>query len=266
MAGSISTGTYRCVRVNSARMDLVGVVLFAALSLFGGMVCGAEAGEQKRLDVLELFTSQGCASCPPADLLLGQFAQRDDVLALSFPVNYWDLLGWRDTLAKDAFNERQRGYAGSRGDRQIYTPQIVVNGMVHAVGSQKGAIEAAMAKTGSELRAAWVPVSLECSGSNVRLQAGDAPPGSEFRSGQFWLALYSNSVKVDVGRGENKGRELTYTNVVRLLLPGGKWDGREARYEVKVPQGTRFDGCAALLQSDKTHAVIGASAVAVAAR
>ena len=111
-----------------------------------------------------------------------------------------------------------------------------------------------------------MPVSLECGGGDARLQAGDAPAGSELRSGKLWLAFYSNSVTVDIGRGENHGREITYTNVVRQLIPAGNWEGHEARYKVKIPQGTRFDGCAALLQSDKSQAMIGASVVAVAAQ
>jgi hypothetical protein len=250
----------------AARADVVGVAVFAALSLFGGLFSGAGAAEQKRLDVLELFTSQGCSSCPPADVLLEQFSRRDDVLALSFPVSYWDHLGWRDTLAKDAYNERQRNYASTRGDHEIYTPQMVVNGIAHAVGSQKSAIEAAMAKTGRQLRASWVPVSLECGGGNAELKAGDAPAGSELRSGKLWVALYSNSVTVDIGRGENTGREITYTHVVRDLVPAGDWNGHEARYQVKIPPGAKFDGCAALLQSDKSRAVLGASVVEVATR
>jgi hypothetical protein len=265
MDSSILRRTQICGSGTSARIDIVSVAVFAALSLLGGIVSGA-AAEPRRLDVLELFTSQGCSSCPPADVLLGQFAKRDNVLALSFPVNYWDHLGWRDTLAKDSFNERQRDYASARGDREIYTPQVVVNGAMHAVGSQKSAIEAAMAKTGRQLRAAWVPVSLECGGGDAKLHAGDAPDGSELRAGKMWLVFYSSSVKVDIGRGENHGREITYTNVVSQLVPAGNWEGREARYQVKIPQGVRFDGCAALLQSEKSHAVIGASAVAVAAQ
>lgn len=266
MDSSILSETQSCVSKTAARIDLISVAVFATLSLFGGIFHGASAGEQKRLDVLELFTSQGCSSCPPADVLLQQFSQRDNVLALSFPVSYWDHLGWRDTLAKDAYNERQRDYAAARGDREIYTPQMVVNGMAHAVGSQKSAIEAAMSRTDRQLRAAWVPVSLEYGGSDAQLKAGDAPAGSEFRTGKLWLACYSNSVTVDIGRGENTGREITYTNVVRHLIPAGNWEGREARYKVKIPQGPHFDGCAALLQSDKNHAMLGASVVTAAAQ
>lgn len=249
----------------AAPFELMGMAVVAALALFGSFQ-NVIAAEQKRLDVLELFTSQGCSSCPPADVLLGQFARRDDVLALSFPVNYWDHLGWRDTLASDTFNERQRDYAAARGDREIYTPQIVVNGLVHAVGSQKSAIEAAIARTARQLHAAWVPLSVECGGGDAHLKAGDAPTGSEYRSGKLWLAFYSGAVTVDIGRGENTGREITYTNVVRHIIPAGTWDGHEARYKVKIPQGSRADNCAALLQSDKTHAILGANAVAIAAQ
>lgn len=246
--------------------ELIGVAVVAALSVFSGYFQGAAAMEQKRLEVLELFTSQGCSSCPPADVLLGQYARRSDVLALSFPVSYWDHLGWRDTLASDTFNDRQRAYAAARGDREIYTPQVVVNGLVHAVGSQKSAVEAAITRTSRQLHAAWVPLSVECGGGDAKLKAGDAPAGSEYRSGKLWLAFYSSAVTVDIGRGENTGREITYTNVVRHLLPAGSWDGHEARYSIKIPQGSPTDHCAALLQSDKTQAILGANAVAIAAQ
>src|ERR687884_289212 len=85
--------------------------------------------------VVELFTSQGCSSCPPADAMLGELARRPDVIALSLPVDYWDYLGWKDTLAQPAFSARQRAYAGARGDRQVYTPQVIVNGATPCVGS-----------------------------------------------------------------------------------------------------------------------------------
>ena len=175
-------------------------------------------------------------------------------------------LGWRDTLAKDAYNERQRDYAAARGDREIYTPQMVVNGLAHAVGSQKSAIEAAMARTDRQLRGASGSRLARMWRQRRPAQGRSAPPGSEFRSGKLWLACYSNSVTVDIGRGENTGREITYTNVVRHLIPAGNWDGHEARYKVKIPQGPHFDSCAALLQSDKTHAMLGASVVTVAAQ
>src|SRR5215470_4237706 len=102
-----------------------------------GATTAADAGETRA--VIELFTSQGCSSCPPADQLLGQFANDPTVVALSLPIDYWDYLGWKDTLAKPAHSARQRAYASARGDRAVYTPQVVVNGSVHVQGSDKAA-------------------------------------------------------------------------------------------------------------------------------
>ncbi|HSJ39938.1 MAG TPA: DUF1223 domain-containing protein, partial [Xanthobacteraceae bacterium] len=97
--------------------------------------------------VLELFTSQGCSSCPPADKILGELAQDPSVIALSMPIDYWDDLGWKDTLADARFSARQRAYSRMRGDREVYTPQVVVNGTVHVIGSDRESIEIAIDKT-----------------------------------------------------------------------------------------------------------------------
>ncbi|MGB0084018.1 MAG: DUF1223 domain-containing protein [Rhodomicrobiaceae bacterium] len=236
------------------------VAVLAGASLLVGITSPAWSAEQKkRTNLLELFTSQGCSSCPPADALLRQLSKRANVLALSFPVSYWDHLGWKDTLAKDAYNERQRAYAEARGDRQIYTPQLIVNGMVDVVGSQSDEIEEAMKNTDQVLRDSWVPVSLRYDGNTFAVDTGAAPEASVYRSGKLWLALYSNSVTVAIGRGENTGRSVTYTHVVRKVVPVGLWHGRSANYTVPTPAGTSFDGCAAVLQADKSNAVLGAA-------
>src|SRR5450756_1517334 len=94
--------------------------------------------------VLELFTSQGCSSCPPADKILGELAQDPSVIALSMPIDYWDYLGWKDTLADARFSARQRAYSRMRGDREVYTPQVVVNGSAHVIGSDRAGIESAL--------------------------------------------------------------------------------------------------------------------------
>ena len=111
-----------------------------------------------------------------------------------------------------------------------------------------------------------MPVSVSCGGSDAQLKVGDAPAGSELRSGEVWLALYSNSVTVDIGRGENPGREITYTNVVRQLIPAGSWDGREARYSVKIPQGIDSTAARRCCRPISNHAMLGADVVTVAAR
>ena len=119
--------------------------------------CRARSTETPKA-VVELFTSQGCSSCPNADALLGKLANRDDVIALSLPVDYWDYLGWKDTLASPKFSERQRAYARTRGDGAIYTPQAVVNGLVHVNGADEGVIQNTIEKTGKTVATAYVPI------------------------------------------------------------------------------------------------------------
>ncbi len=219
------------------------------------------AQEQNRHDVLELFTSQGCSSCPPADALLQKLAARKDIIALSFPVSYWDHLGWRDTLAKDAFNQRQYDYAEARGDREVYTPQLIVNGITHVIGSRKTAIETALSETARKLASSTVPISVEISKGAVELDAGAAPDGSSYRSGKLWIACYSHSVDVLIGRGENNGRDIVYTNVVRDLVSAGQWAGSAAHYSVKLPDNSKYDGVAVFLQADRSFAMLGATAM-----
>jgi hypothetical protein len=242
-----------------ARLAFAAAATLMTAAFTAGSQSRALAADAKRLNVLELFTSQGCSSCPPADKLLAELAKRDNVLALSFPVNYWDSLGWKDTLAKDAYNARQRAYAEARGDREIYTPQLVINGVAHAVGSVRPSIEAAIASSTKALRDSFVPVSLSYGDNTVRIETGSAPANSAMRSGKLWLAFYSKAVSVDIGRGENSGREVTYTNVVRSLTIAGNWNGAPARYAVEIPNGISFDSCAALLQADKSDAILGAA-------
>src|SRR5690606_10957067 len=123
--------------------------------------------------VLELFTSQGCSSCPPADKLVGEYADSDEVLALSLPVDYWDYLGWKDTLASHENTERQKAYAAARGDRQVYTPQVVVNGGEHLVGSNREALEASLKARMSE--GLPVPISLSSGPDATTVEIGAAP-------------------------------------------------------------------------------------------
>ena len=125
--------------------------------------------------VLELFTSQGCNSCPPADAILGEYAKNGDILALSFPVDYWDYLGWKDTLASHENTVRQKAYAEARGDRQVYTPQVIVNGATHVVGSNRQQIEAAL-NTSKPLP---VPITMTAGTDSTTVTVGAQPtPGT----------------------------------------------------------------------------------------
>jgi hypothetical protein len=247
------------VRTNGAvRLALAGLVFSFSATADNA----AQAEDDSPVNVLELFTSQGCSSCPPADALLGKMAKEQGVLALTMPVNYWDYLGWKDTLATESFSKRQRGYAENRGDHEIYTPQLIVNGIAHVVGSREDAINAAITRTSIMLKPARVPLKLSSEGGDVHVSVGAAPDGTEFKAGTIWLALYNRAVNVDIGRGENLGRKITYTNVVRHLVPAGRWDGQEVNFRVPLPASEKLDGCAAFLQADKERAIIGAGVLA----
>lgn len=211
--------------------------------------------------VIELFTSQGCSSCPPADALLGKFSKRKDVIALSLPVDYWDYLGWKDTLASPAFSARQRAYARILRNGQIYTPQAVVNGLQYVNGSSRSAIEMAIEATEAALRNRRVLLDMSVSGDTIVIAAGAAPPGLKHPSGTLWLAHIKNSETVSIKRGENRGKTLTYYNVVRELMPIGKWSGEPVT--LKLPKqhlkgSHKADGCAVLLQQNDAGPIIAA--------
>jgi len=233
----------------------LGLTIFVSCSVL------AVAKQGKQVDVLELFTSQGCSSCPPADALLKTLSNKDDIIALTLPVNYWDHLGWKDTLAKETFTERQYAYAKARGDREIYTPQMIVNGVSHVVGSQRHAVESAMENTSRMLNQARVPISLERKGGSISLTTGAAPEGSGYDSGRIWVACYSKSVDVAIAHGENTGREIVYTNVVRELIPAGRWSGEPKQMTVDMPVAVPFDGIAVILQAEDSRAILGAAAI-----
>jgi len=198
----------------------------ALLSLLAALATPALAAESKA--VVELFTSQGCSSCPAADHVLGQLAAEGRVIALSVPVDYWDYLGWKDTLAQHAHSMRQRGYAGGRGDRQVYTPQVIVNGSAQVIGSDRQAIEAACKSAAK----AAVPVTLTRNGDNIEVDvgAGQGAPAS------VWLLTVARAAPVAIGRGENHGRTVTYSNVVRSWLRVAEWTGSPIKSSVPLPE------------------------------
>ncbi|WP_128290664.1 DUF1223 domain-containing protein [Afifella aestuarii] len=199
--------------------------------------------------VIELFTSQGCSACPPADAFLNELSTHDDLIILSLPVDYWDYLGWKDTLAQPENTARQRAYAAVRGDGKVYTPQMVVNGHGHYVGSNRHKIT-------SLLATAHLPVSVSLSRSHERLNV-DIGAGTPPQDGMVTVRLVTFLKKVDVPirSGENRGRTLTYRNVVLDNEPIGMWDGNAMKLVLPteaVMEGPG-KGCAIILQieSDK---------------
>ena len=142
------------------------------------------AGEPRA--VIELFTSQGCSSCPPADKLLGELARDPSLITLSLPVDYWDYLGWKDTLALHGHSNRERAYADARGDREVYTPQVVVNGIVHVLGSDKAAIEQRDRADAPECAPLTLPVTLTIADGKVTV---NVPAAKDAQSQRRGLAL-----------------------------------------------------------------------------
>ena len=211
--------------------------------------------------VVELYTSQGCSSCPAADAVLAELANRGEVVALSLSVDYWDYLGWRDTLANSKFTERQRAYAKARGDGAIYTPQIIVNGLAHVNGSDEGQILLAIDKTSKAVAAQRVPIRLSEEKGKLVVQASPAPAGTVVKDATLWLAVMSPKVEVAIGRGENQGKKVTYTNVVRELMPIGSWSGKALTVELERQAILRpgADRCAVLVQQGYAGPIVGAA-------
>ncbi len=212
------------------------------------------------VSVIELFTSQGCSSCPPADRLIQQLAKRQDIIALSFPVTYWDYLGWKDTLAKPENTQRQRGYAAARGDGQIYTPQAVVNGLEDCVGSNLDAIESAVKASSRALSSEAVPIKVRRGDGRLLVEVGRAPDGARHRTGKVWVATVARSATIDIGRGENAGRQVTYTNVVEKLTDAGEWQGEATSYSVPLGAISKNgDMLVVFLQADGLGPIVGAA-------
>ena len=242
----------------------LGVLALAAmLSVANASAQASGEGAPKTASVIELYTSQGCASCPEADQLLNQLAQRPDVIALSFPVSYWDYLGWKDTLARPENTERQRNYAKILGDGEVYTPEAIVNGMQNCVGNSLADIETAVKTTKPLLGKEAVPLSVRLEGDKVIIDAGEAPPGSRHRKGKVWIATVLSSLTVQISRGENAGNVVTYTNVVRELAEAGEWRGSPVSYAVPLNSLSKDgDRLVVFLQTGDLGPIVGAARLA----
>lgn len=238
---------------------VAAIVIAAALALAPSAPARAQA---KSPTVVELFTSQGCNSCPPADAYLGELAQRDDVLALSMHIDYWDYLGWTDSFAIPHATERQRAYGRALGKTYVYTPQMVINGAAEAMGSRRPGVERAIERAAAERRGS-VSVSLTASADDDRLLIRIA--GGEPRDAVVWLVLYDRRHEVEVGHGENGGRKLIYHNVVRDITRIGTWTGKPLEIALAADalrQGGR-SACAVLVQENGHGAIIGAARMAL---
>ncbi|MCV2865353.1 DUF1223 domain-containing protein [Albidovulum sediminicola] len=199
------------------------LLLSIAFCLLSGLCLPSSSGAGESPVVIELYTSQGCSSCPPADALLQSMAGRSDVLPLALHVDYWDYIGWKDTFGQAKFADRQRAYARKAGVRMIYTPQMIVGGMDHVVGVRAGALDKAVRR----LSGIPDPVSLQLERSGDAVSVTARAQATVPQDMVVQLVRVRPTATVAIDRGENAGRSITYSHIVTDWTAVGKWDGRE---------------------------------------
>jgi hypothetical protein len=220
-----------------------------SLSLAAALMCAAsavQAATPANPAVVELFTSQGCSSCPPANANLIQLSNRPDVLALSFDVTYWDYLGWKDTFDSPGYTERQRDYEGPLGESGPFTPQIVVDGSHDAVGNVRSEIEKMIAQ------------SDRTDGPALTIDSGKVSVGAGQGAAEVWLVRYDpRVVQIPISQGENSGTTQPQTHVVHTLTDLGSWNGKQASFALTpAPEGLKT---AVLLQNGRGGPIIAAA-------
>ena len=214
----------------------LNLILGAATFGVAGVLSTGQARAQSEAEpgtpvVVELFTSQGCSACPPADELLHKLAARDDVIALALHVDYWDYIGWKDRFALPGHTRRQKGYAKAAGRRMIYTPQMIINGVDHVVGNHPMDVSDLIAL--HEARSRPVALELETAGGKTILTL--RATGEVSGEIQVMLVDYDPEATVEITRGENAGRTISYANIVESWQELGVWDG-SAEFRTELPE------------------------------
>ncbi|MCH8081443.1 MAG: DUF1223 domain-containing protein [Proteobacteria bacterium] len=234
-------------------MKRIALIIFFLSFIFAGNTLAGD------LVVVELFTSQGCEKCPPANKLLAELAEEKNILALSWHVDYWDYQGWEDTLADPEHTRRQENYNQALGRKGVYTPQIIINGRREVVGSNKldlyQTIQSAL--IANELP---VTVRLEGSAENLQVRLG----GSEDNSRAVVVLVWYDSLqKIKIGAGANAGKTITYANVVRKVKNLGEWQGEAVTFAIDLRDPGRggADCLAILVQDGETGRIIGATKI-----
>ncbi|MBY5401298.1 MULTISPECIES: DUF1223 domain-containing protein [Rhizobium] len=231
---------------------IAGVVLSGPLQ--------AEDGTPK--GVVELFTSQGCSSCPPADAAFRKLVNQGDVIALAYHVDYWNYLGWADTLSSKENTERQYGYARTMGRSNVYTPQAIVNGRGHLAGADLSGINSKIDTFSSEGNGLTVPISAAMRGDELEIKIG-AGQGKA----NVVMVYFDKEKTIDVEKGENSGKKISYLHSVTNVETVGMWDGKATSLTLpaSVLQRPQLEGCAILLQSATADgdpaAILGATVV-----
>lgn len=233
----------------------LGVLLFAS---------SASAGGTREPIMIELFTSQGCSSCPAADAFLGELQARRDVIAISFNIDYWDYVGWRDTLASHENTLRQQAYARLLKPHQVYTPEMVIDGDENVPGNQREQALKIVEDCKREGLDQRVEVTLKLAGNEVDVALGAGPR----RDATVWMAHTASARTIAIGSGENRGRTVTYHNVVRSFAAVGKWSGDALtlRLPAKGQPTENSDGIVVWVQSGDMGKILGAAQIKVPAK
>ncbi|WP_266180456.1 DUF1223 domain-containing protein [Dyella humicola] len=225
-------------------LGAVALLGFTALS----QAQDSSSPQRQRLVVVELFQSQGCSSCPPAQANLNAIAGQQDILALSFGVTYWDDLGWKDTFARDAYTQRQWDYARAHKHGNVWTPQIYINGHADIVGTDRAQLADAIAHANSN------GPSIEWGQGQLVVGAGQPPVPCD-----VWLVRYDpHMLEVRIGAGENSGRTLQHRNVVRELIHLGTWNGAMQTFALPAARSSTL-ATAALVQVPRGGDILSAS-------
>ena len=227
------------------------------LALGASAAHAQDAGAPK--GVVELFTSQGCSSCPPADKALETLAREGKVVALSYHVDYWNYLGWTDTLASKDNTDRQYAYARMFGRNGVYTPQAVLNGREHINGADITGIRARIASMPDEGKGLKVPVDVEVKNDELRIRVG---PGEG--KANIVIAYFEQERTIDIDKGENRGKTVNYWHSVTDMETIGMWEGKETNLVLPdmLKKKKKAGGCAVLIQrmksADTPGAILGA--------
>lgn len=229
------------------------LILIATAFATAGPPASAMAGEtvsSKPIGVVELFTSQGCSNCPKADRAIETLAGRDDVVTVAYHVDYWNYMGWQDTLSAKENTERQYGYAKALGIRNVFTPQIVLNGVRDTKLTNPDRLVDELGRLLGTRDGMPVGVSAELSPEEMTITIGDGP-GAGIDKADVVVAYFRKHSPVEIQKGENQGKKIVYRNAVTKLETVGIWEGKALT--VKLPAAVLakrgFDGCAILLQA-----------------
>lgn len=223
-------------------------MILSTLLLCGAVAASAQSPADKTPVVVELFQSQGCSSCPPADAVLNDMSDRPDVIALNFSVTYWDYLGWKDSFAQPAFTQRQWDYANAGGRGNVSTPQMIVNGRTALVGSRRAEVDTAIARADGST-----------GGPTLRLNGNAVEIGASKRAtpATLWLVRYDpHAIAVPIRAGENGGRAIVHKNIVRQLTALGSWNGQVVRFP--LPRETGQLQTVLILQAGRGGPVLAA--------